>query len=157
MKKLSTILCCLFGIFQVAAQWNPTNVFTITNDGIYDLINYNGTLFASVNTDGFVKSTDNGNTWSIVGQTGFTTNPNSLRVSNIASTSSSIYTVTFNASDAASIIYKSIDNGQTFTQDIAGLPTFGSGVETVNNLYAHNDYLIATFNGGNYIKFDSSL
>lgn len=115
MKIISTFLISLLFVIQTQAQWEATGISTNTIEGIYDVSTHNGELFASANTAGFIKSTDNGSTWNAAGQTGFTTNVNSRRITHIRSTGTTLYAVTFYANNASSMIYKSVDNGQTFT------------------------------------------
>ncbi|PIV94479.1 MAG: hypothetical protein COZ17_07235 [Flavobacteriaceae bacterium CG_4_10_14_3_um_filter_33_47] len=152
MKK-SLLLLILFNVsLCVYAQWQPTGISTNTIEGIYNVASHNGELFASVNTAGFIKSTDNGSSWNPVGQTGFVTNENSRRVTHIQSTGTALYVVTFYANTASSMIYKSLDNGQTFVPDVTGIPTNSGEIVDVDYFYSHNDYLVAVVNSGNYIK-----
>src|SRR5690606_17060750 len=156
MKTISTIIFALFAILHTQAQWEPTGISTNLNEGIYDVTSHNGTLFASVNANGFIKSTDDGTSWQQVGQTGFVTNPTSRRVTHIRSTDNELYAVTFFANSASSMIYKSSDNGQTFVPDITGMPANGSEIVDIDYFYSHNNYLVAVVNSGNYIKSTSA-
>ena len=152
MKIITTFLFCVFAITLSQAQWQPTGISTNTIEGVFDIVSHNNELFASVNTAGFIKSTDNGSTWNPVGQTGFTTNNISRRVIFTRSNGTALYTVTFYANNASSMIYKSVDNGQTFTPDITGLPVNSGEVVDIDYFYMHNDYVVAVVGSGNYIK-----
>ncbi|MEN3325093.1 T9SS type A sorting domain-containing protein [Mariniflexile soesokkakense] len=151
--KATLLLSVLFTYsLCLNAQWQPTGISTNTIEGVYDVVSHNGQLFASVNTAGFIKSTDNGASWAPVGQTGFVTNANSRRVTHLRSTGTALYAVTFYANNASSMIYKSIDNGQTFVADVVGIPANSGEIVDVDYFYSHNNYLVAVVNSGNYIK-----
>lgn len=144
--------------FKVQAQWQPTGISTNPIETIYDVQAHNNVLYASSNTDGFIKSSDNGNSWQSVGQTEFSTNSTDRYVSHIRTAGSNLYVATFNANFASSVIYKSADNGQTFVADTLGLPqvSVANEIQDVQYLYHHNGYVIADIaNTGNYWKHSS--
>ena len=158
MKNKITLLFLFVSTICLSQNWEPLGISSNANQNVYDIESHNGILFASVNNDGFIKSTDNGTNWVPVGQTEFDTNPNSRRVSHIKSAGNNLYVVTFFAGTSSSLIYKSNDNGATFTLDISGLPTAPNDSERVQNLtniFYHNGYLITVFNGGNYMKHEN--
>ncbi len=151
------LLFCFLAIItlSVNAQWQPTGISTDPIETIYDVQSHNNVLYASSNSDGFIKSLDNGNSWQAVGQTEFSTNPTNRYVSHIRDTGSDLYVSTFFANFASSVIYKSSDNGQTFVSDTIGLPRVSGAneIEDVQYLYHHNGYMIADIaNTGNYWK-----
>ncbi|QTD37869.1 T9SS type A sorting domain-containing protein [Polaribacter batillariae] len=157
-NKITFILLFFFSLHFYSQNWEPLGISSNGNQGVYDLETHHSVLFASVNNDGFIKSLDNGASWVAVGQTEFVTNPNSRRVSHIKSAGNNLYVATFFAGTSSSMIYKSSDNGATFTEDINGLPVAPNDNERVQNLtniYYHNGYLITVFNGGNYIKHEN--
>lgn len=153
-----------FGLFLAAltflpyngnAQWEATNATSSGFDGIGDVESHAGILFSYANTPGFIQSTDNGDSWAPVGQSGFVTNPISVGVTHILSAGSALYAVTFNANYASSMVYVSTDNGATFTPDTAGLPKGPANGECVNvdRIYYHDGHLVADVaNLGNYHK-----
>lgn len=159
IMKIKLLLGCLaFVGLSTQAQWQPVGVSTNTKETIYDIQFYKNTIYASTNTDGFVKSTNNGDTWQSVGQTAFTTNPTNRYVSHIRSAGDNLYVATFYANHASSVIYKSTDNGQTFVADTIGLPRVAAAneIQDVQYLYHHNGYMIADIaNTGNYWKHSS--
>lgn len=144
--------------FNTQAQWQPTGISTDPIETIYDVQSHDNVLYASSNTDGFIKSSDNGNSWQSVGQTEFSTNPTNRYVSHIRTAGNDLYVATFYANFASSVIYKSSDNGQTFVADTLGLPriTAANEIQDVQYLYHHNGYMIADIaNTGNYWKHNS--
>lgn len=153
---LFTILLSFVFTNSAFPQWESLGLSTSQFENIWDIESHNGILFASDNTDGFQKSTDNGDTWTAVNQTGFTTNPISIRAEIIKSAGSNLYVVTFNANYASSMVYKSTDDGQTFTPDTVGLPKVNTGNNecvNIDRFYYNNGYLIADVaNLGNWIK-----
>lgn len=156
MKNLTTFLLTIFTAISTYGQWSPTGISTNTIEAIYDVVSHDGILFASANTDGLIKSTDNGATWNVVGQTGFSTNPTSRHITHLRSTGTELYAVTFYANSASSMIYKSTDNGQTFVTDIDGMPVNSGEIVDVDYFYIHNNYAVAVVNSGNYIKSTSA-
>lgn len=155
MRKTMFLFCCFLAINIHAQNWVSTGISATTTQGVYDIEVHNNILFASVNNDGLIQSTDNGSTWSVVNQTDFTLNPNDRRVSHILSTGSALYVTTLFAGTSSSMLYKSTDNGATFSLDIDGLPKASNDntrVMNLTNIFLLGDYLYTVFNGGNYKK-----
>ncbi|PQJ78270.1 T9SS type A sorting domain-containing protein [Polaribacter porphyrae] len=157
MKKTFTLICILFFNLYITSQnWVSVGISANSNQGgVYDMEFHNNVLYASVNNDGLIKSSDKGATWSVINITDFETNPNSRHISHIISTGSSLYVVTLYANTSSSMIYKSTDNGQSFTTDISGFPLApndNTRLMNIANIYYENENLIAVINGGNYTK-----
>lgn len=155
MRKTIFLFCCFLATIINAQNWVSTGISSTKTQSVYDIEIHNNMLFASVNNDGLIQSSDDGNTWSVVNQTDFVLNPNDKRVSHILSTGSALYVTTLFAGTSTSMIYKSTDNGATFTLDIDGLPKATNDNTRVMNLtkmFLLDDYLYAVFNGGNYKK-----
>lgn len=161
MKAIYLFLLATFFAHSILAQWESCNISTSQYNGIWDIESHNGMLFASSNDDGLVVSSDNGQSWNLLNQSGFTTNPISLRVSHLMSAGTKLYAVTFNANYASSMVYVSTDNGQTFVSDTVGIPKSTTGnTECVNidRIWYHNNRLVIDVaNLGNWHKSTSSV
>ncbi|HMQ77423.1 MAG TPA: hypothetical protein PKE21_14990 [Flavobacteriales bacterium] len=137
-----------------SAQWNDS--YSVASaEPIYAVEVHDGQVFGSANMDGFVRSTDNGLSWSPAGQSGFTTSFIGTRVSHIRSAGDDLLVVTFNPSYASSMVYRSSDGGITFVPDTAGLPKVAGNNECVNiDRIEHHDGLVVVdvANLGNWWK-----
>ena len=156
MKAYYLILIGFFIVQPAFSQWEGCNISTSQYNGIWDIESHNGLLFASRNEAGLIVSSDNGQSWNPVNQTGFTTNPISQRVSHIVSSGTNLYAVTFNANYASSMLYVSTDNGQNFVSDTVGIPKTTTGNNecvNIDRMYYHSGRLVIDVaNIGNWHK-----
>lgn len=156
IKKIILILIVVSTTKISSQNWTSGGISANSiQGGVYDIEFHNNILFASVNNDGLIKSTDNGKTWEKVNITEFETNPNSRSIQHIISAENNLYVVTFFAGTSSSMIYKSIDNGKSFTKDIEDFPKAPNDetrVMNITDLYYENGQLIAIISGGDYTK-----
>lgn len=152
MKKIYSTFTFLLINMIAFSQWQPTHVSEFSNETVYDMVEHNGELYAAINNKGLVKY--NGTDWDSVPASGFVFNPNSIHIERIASAGNYLYAVVQNQSCATSMVYKSIDNGLTFTADTSGLPVASCNgqPQNVTYLYALGTKLVAVLNIGTYVK-----
>lgn len=143
MKRTFSFLFFVPLAISLSAQWSasyhPNNF-----EPMYAIESHDGALFASSNTEGFIRSTNDGASWAPVGQTGFTTSFIGTRVSHIRSVGDDLLVVTFNPTYASSMVYRSADGGNTFVPDTAGLPKVSGNNECVNidRIEQHNGWVV---------------
>lgn len=152
MKTIYLFLSLSLLTNNIIGQWQQTQISNLSNELVYDIAEHNGNLFGAINSKGLVKY--NGTAWDSVAVTGFTFNLNSIHIERLASNGTYLYAVVQNQLCASSMIYKSTDDGATFTLDTVGLPkyTCNNEVATVNYIYSLNDYIVITLNASTYRK-----
>jgi len=158
-QSILLTLLSLFSVLHSYGQWQATGLSTGSIENVWDLVSHKGILYVSGNTNGLQKSTDEGQSWTKVEHNAFTTNPTSLRIDLLADAGDALYAVTFNPYYASSMVYKSLDGGETFETDTVGLPknTGNNELVAINSIHYHQGHLVIVFNNiGNWHKQEDS-
>lgn len=153
-KAIFTFLILVLTSKLVFSQWQETNATNAHNESCYHITEHNNQLFAAVNSKGLIKW--NNGTWdSIPVYSTFGINANSIHIAFLASSGNSLYAIVAHQSCASSMIYRSDDDGVTFTADTAGLPKFtcDNRAAAIHNVFVLSNKLFIITGTGNYSKY----
>lgn len=147
MKKI-TLLLGLFLAFQTQAQWDSCGITANVNNPYIEVIDafiiHQGRLISHNFFDGLQFSDDNGHSWDTLPQSGMSGTPVEFY-----GFDQKLYASTMVNGTAGGVQYYSIDKGQSWTIDSAGMP--GSAVNanykaSVLKARQFGDYLFYKFN-----------
>ena len=138
------VYCCSFGQNWISTEFTPFDAFAIS-----DVESHNSNLYATYATGlGNVlgKSENDGVTWEAINLDGITGFPTLL-----VSTGDRLYLATVNIVD--SFLYYSTDDGETFTQDMNGLPSgILGGAPLMNRLQFIDNRIVVGMGGAGYYQ-----
>jgi hypothetical protein len=146
MRKTGITLLLLLAVLIGHSQWQPTNLTQVNYLPITDISNHNGELMGIVmNTlsdNVYTLNTDN-ISWTLSTGSGLTEIPTYMQ-----STGNDLYVYT--AGLGYGMMYKSTDNGVSYTATNDGLPEYLLGIAPAYGMKHFNDYVIVNLGSAGY-------
>lgn len=154
LKLLSTFFFCCSLVLVANAQWVRTHVSTFNAESVYGITAHNGALYGAINSKGLIKWNPSTSAWDSLSATGLTFNGNSIHIGMVKSSGNALYAFVNHQLCASTMVFKSIDNGQSFVPDTAGLPTFSCDNRplSIYDAFVLDGRVIVIMNTGNYSK-----